>query len=122
MLVLKFKTEIYDWVVTYIEITHKDNHIKKKLKKHGLSKAYIKDRLPHIKKNHQGGDHVCNYNFRESIIVIYNCKSKKAKTNVVAHEKRHLEDSILTHWGINDREANATLAGYIAEMLLKVNA
>lgn len=36
---------------------------------------------------------------------------------VVNHEKRHIEDRILQHCGIDDIEAAAYLAGYLSKFI-----
>lgn len=49
------------------------------------------------------------------VVVIYKQCDSNRRREVLAHEKRHCEDHILEHLGINDRETAAYLAGWLAK-------
>lgn len=48
------------------------------------------------------------------VVVIYIQTEDGRRREVLAHEKRHCEDDILEHLGINDKETAAYLAGWLA--------
>lgn len=48
------------------------------------------------------------------VVVIYIQSNQDRRREVLAHEKRHIEDHILKHLGIDDMESAAYLAGYLA--------
>ena len=49
------------------------------------------------------------------VVVIYIQSNQDRRREVLAHEKRHIEDHILKHLGIDDMESAAYLAGYLAK-------
>lgn len=49
------------------------------------------------------------------VVVIYIQNKQARRREVLAHEKRHVEDQILKHLGIDDMESAAYLAGYLAK-------
>ena len=102
---------MYDWKITYLEVCHKDKKLKKLFKKHHIPPRYVM----HVKNNYIGGVHFCSTDKRESLILIYNNSNKKQRVNTISHEIRHLEDSILACWKVQDKESNAILSGYIEE-------
>ena len=67
-----------------------------------------------------GGHHSYNVESRKSVITLYESSSKRNRINIIFHEKRHIEDRICKHCGIDDMEAAAFLAGYIAEKLIPI--
>jgi len=117
---IKFKINVYDWDVRFIEIESKNDLSKARqiMNKFGVDKQTIKYNLENIKKNRKnGGTHSHdNYN-RKSLIFILPSSSKRDRRNVLAHEKRHCEDNILEWFNIKDIEASAMLAGYLSEKL-----
>jgi hypothetical protein len=54
-------------------------------------------------------------NRREMLVILHQYTSKKARRNTFCHEKRHIEDRILEHAGIDDMEAAAYLSGWLGE-------
>lgn len=63
-------------------------------------------------------DGACTY-YRKAdctlVVVIYIQEKDERRREVLAHEKRHCEDYILEHLGINDKETSAYLAGWLAK-------
>ena len=80
----------------------------------------IQDCVEHYEDNWDGGWTMLN-NYIKSVFILFTGFSSIGKrANVVAHEKRHLEDRILKHGRIEDDEAAAYLAGYLEEELMWV--
>ena len=117
----KFRVDVYDWFVGFVEVESKKDckkiiHI---LKRFGVEKNVINEVRQNIKNGREnGGQHSYNRNIRESLILIYPCSSKKDRRGVIAHEKRHCEDVILQYFHIYDKEAASCLAGYLSEKLI----
>ena len=121
MKIKKFKVDVYEWKITFIEVTSKKDwkKVNRIQKKFGVEKSVIKDVRSHIKNgNKNGGYHSYNVKYWESIILIYPSTSKKQRTKVICHEKRHCEDKILEHTSVYGTEAPAYLAGYLGKMLI----
>lgn len=115
---VRFKVPIYNWGVSFIDASSDFNF--GKLKRYfniiHLSKDDIED-IEKNKDNEGGGVHFYNSNIMESLIIIYRCNSESRRRNVIAHEKRHLEDRILKHLNIKDMETAAYISGYLAEKI-----
>jgi hypothetical protein len=121
MKIKKIKIDVYEWKLTFIEITKKKDYKKviPMLKKFGVLKKVVKQTKHHIKVGSMdGGHHSYKESHRKSIILIYPSTSKKKRINVIDHEKRHCEDIILNHLNIHDEEASACLAGYLGKYLM----
>lgn len=117
---IKFKINVYDWDIRFIEIESKNDFRKAKqiMDKFGIEKRIVKSNLENIKKNRKnGGTHSYDNYSRKSLIFILRSSSKRDRRNVLAHEKRHCEDNILEWFNIKDIEASAMLAGYLSEKL-----
>jgi len=115
---LKFTIPIYDWDVVFVENIGQGEFpiLKNELKKYKVHDIdYIQESIEDGDKDF--GTHLFNTYKRHSVIILLNNVSKKSRRNVLAHEKRHLEDRILNHLSIDDIEAAAYLSGYIAEKL-----
>ena len=120
MILKKFKIEIYEWKVTFIEITSKKDwkKVNKIQKGFGVDKNTIKETRMHIKAGSKdGGLHSWN-RFRKSIILLYPSSSMRQRIKVICHEKRHCEDRILEHLRVYGVEAPAYLAGYLSKKLI----
>jgi len=120
---LKFNIAIYDWDIYYIEAERKKDAkaVVAKLRSIPASEALIKEVLDDIKSDStDGGHHLYNGEARKSVILLYRSTSKKNRINIIFHEKRHVEDRICEHLHIEDEEASAFLAGYIAEKLIPI--
>jgi len=120
---LKFKIDIYDWDIYYIEVEKKKDLkaviVKlSKLKMPHKIMVGIRDDIKDGATN--GGHHWCHTYERKTIVLLYKTTSKRNRTHTIFHEKRHIEDRILHHLGIDDIEASAFLAGYIAEKLIPI--
>ena len=118
MKLLKFKVPIYDWKITFIEVTSKKDSKKvhKIYKKFKVGKYDLKDITNIVKKGYvNGGRFSYDFSYQEGIIIIFKTTSKKERRKVLKHECRHCEDRILQHAHVEDIEASAYLAGFISE-------
>lgn len=52
--------------------------------------------------------------------IFYKMKDEDTKWSSYGHEKRHLEDEVLSRMGINDREAAAYLSGWLTLQFKKL--
>jgi hypothetical protein len=111
---------MYEWDVTLIEVVSPDDfdeYIKPELKRLG----FLKDEQGEVRYNMtctNGGDHFFNGNKKASMIILYPMTSIKNRNSILCHEKRHMEDRILSFCRIDDLEAAAYLAGYLAKKML----
>ncbi len=120
MKIKKFKVDVFEWKVTFIEVTSRKDWKKvfRIQKKFGVSKETIKETKQNIQRGcTDGGLHSWN-GFYESLIIIYRHTSKKQRTKVICHEKRHCENRILDHLSIYNNETEACLAGFLSKKLL----
>ena len=120
---LKFNIKIYDWDVFYIEVESKKDAKKvvNKLKSIGVPMDAMDDVGPAIKNNAQnGGEHFYYLPRRWSIILMYKTSNNSRKFEIICHEKRHIEDRIMEHLGLEGTEAGAFIAGYIAKKLTPI--
>lgn len=118
MRIERFTVPIFGWSVTFADAS--SNFDISKLEKYfniiQLSKEDVED-IKNNKDNEGGGVHFYNSNIMESLIIIYKCNTELKRKNVIAHEKRHLEDRILKHLSIKDIETAAFISGYLAEKI-----
>jgi hypothetical protein len=119
MKIKRFKVDVYNWEVTLIELTSAKEwkKLKKELIKFGVTKEDIIEAKENIRKVN-GGEHFYQLSRRESMIILYPMKSKKVRTEMLCHEKRHLENRIFEFCRLDDNEASAYLAGYLAKKLI----
>ena len=102
----------------YFDSTQK---VVKKLESIGVPKDAMDDVGPAIKNNAQnGGEHFYNLGRRWSIILMYQASNNSRKFEIICHEKRHIEDRIMEHLGLEGTEAGAFIAGYIAKKLTPI--
>jgi hypothetical protein len=123
MKVINTRIGIYNWDLTlFIVDSPSDAREAKKLFiKHGISKKTIREIIADIKDNAtNGGIHMSDFAQRHSLAGIMNCTSFCEKIIHLAHEARHIEDTILMHCGIEDREAAAYLSGFLTRKFLKL--
>lgn len=125
MIKTKFKIDMYDWDVYYIEVEKKDKP-KKILKavESLLGKIdlkicdYWKYKIEHGYVDGANCSH--NTDFRTGIIFFYEVtKNGKHKLKNMCHEVRHLVDAIRKFHGLKGTEASAYLTGHIMGKLYK---
>ena len=116
----KIKIPIYDWTVSLIELSESDTveDVKKIIKRKDVD-PFFDEIIKKIElKVHFGGEHIYDPNKKESMILIYICKNKSQRNNILCHEKRHVEDRIIETCGLEGVESAAFIAGYLGEKLL----
>ena len=95
------------------------NKIKKELINFKCRKRDIKKVIFNINNGFRNGaTYFSNTNIKASLILLYNI-DKKNRIKILCHEKRHIEDYLMAHLGINDIETAGYLAEYLAKKLLK---
>jgi len=122
MIVKKFTVDPYKWKVVVVKYPGPEDikKVKKLLQCFKLDREDYEDILNSVRKTNkgQGAHHIFNTIIMKSMLILYDQKSKKRHIVSICHEKRHLEDKILSYCGIDDDEAAAYLAGFLAEKLL----
>lgn len=108
---------IYNYKLNVYEVTSKKDteELIRELRKF---KIFDKEDFKELKENIlNGSDGACTYHNKYNctlIVIIYKQTKTPRRREVLAHEKRHVEDFIGKHLGINDVEAMAYLAGWLA--------
>lgn len=64
-----------------------------------------------------GGWTISNFGLKRILVVLLKMRSEEKRRVVLAHEKRHVEDDILEHALVNDKEAAGYLAGYLGKFM-----
>ena len=65
-----------------------------------------------------GGETFRNMKKRKFAAVFYLFSDELVRVNIICHEKRHIEDRLMEHIVVEDIEAAAYLAGFLAEKML----
>ena len=115
-----FEIDVYDWDIIIIEIEGSKD--RRKLRNFLIKNEIHIDDITFIlniisKDGLNGGTHLHNTYKRLTILIIYLQSDLEKKIGTICHEKRHTEDTILEHLGINDAEAAGYLAGYLGEKI-----
>ncbi len=121
MITFKFTIAIYDWDIQYIEVqSSKDaDAVRRILKNKNVDRDELDDTVRNIKgESVNGGEHYYDSFLRWSILLMLPTTSIAKKLDIICHEKRHIEDRITKHLGIDDLEAAAFIAGYLAEKII----
>ena len=66
-----------------------------------------------------GGDTYRDLNNRNIVMFLYPFDDVKKRQNILCHEKRHIEDRVLSYFGVDDIESAALLAGFLGEKLFE---
>lgn len=117
MKIKKVKIPIFNHTLNVFEVTNKRD-TDKLVKELKSLKIINKDDEQEIRDNIENEcDGACTF-YRKTdctlVVVIYIQGNQDRRREVLAHEKRHVEDNILKHLGIDDLESAAYLAGYLA--------
>jgi len=116
----EFNISMYDWDITFLEEINKKDipELRSILKKLEVVQEHIKEIVDEVKSEPvDAGFHVFYTGKRRSIVLLMGIASEKSRRNILAHEKRHLEDRIIEYCGLECRESFAYLSGEIAEYL-----
>lgn len=96
------------------EVEEREDELRTSLESLNIPHSLIDDIIYQSTHNYECGDCKSNPAHGFAIVSFYNLS--KNIINVSAHEKRHLEDFILSYLTIKDKETAAYLAGYLAEI------
>ena len=119
MVKIDFKTPYFDYDVTLIQIEGSKDALEvcKYLTKNDINKEVVDDVKEKIVGGYvNGGETNWNTKTKRIICVFYEYLEDSAKANVYSHEKRHIEDRILQHCGVDDIETSGYFAGYLGEI------
>ena len=122
MKIKKFNIAMYNWKITFVEITSKKDikKVDKILSKFKVKKESRKTVKENIRdKCVNGGNCFWNNDYHKTLIFLYPSTSKKTRQQILSHEKRHCEDSLLEHLNIKDFESAACLSGFLGKKLFK---
>lgn len=120
MTIKDINVEIYHHKIKLIEVNKKDKYSKLEeiLYQYNLPSDTLNDIKYNIEnKCINGGWTISSMSRRLSLVIILPCSNKESRRDVINHEKRHIEDDILEHCGVNDKEASAYLAGYLSKYM-----
>lgn len=120
MKTIKFTIPLYHVDVQIVQLEGKKD---KKPLAELFKKSGIEDdeALENIDKQYgDGGYTYRNFGKNDIVIVLYPFTNKESKTSVYFHEKRHVEDRVLEHCSVNDIEAAAYLAGFLAVKFMEL--
>lgn len=96
------------------EVEEREDELRTFLESLDIPHSLIDDIIYSSIHNYECGDCKSNAEHGFAIVSFYNLS--KDIVNVSGHEKRHLEDFILSCLNIKDKETAAYLAGYLAEI------
>lgn len=121
MKIKRFKIPIYEYNVIYVELSGSPKEAEKArilLEEIHGDEEDIKELTQEIEEvSMNGGVHWPNLLNLTSLIIIYKHNNEMKKRATVAHEKRHLEDAILKHYNVNDKESAGLLSGWLAKKI-----
>lgn len=117
-----FNVPLYDYDVTLVQVDSKDDksRIEAFLRTQKIDKEYINESCNNIEDNYSDGGHTFyNKGLKSIVVVFYVFTNVESLENVYSHEKRHIEDRILSHCSVDDMEASAYLSGYLGVQFYK---
>ena len=120
MKVKRFKIPIYEYSVTLIEAESSSDadEVRKLLIRETIAKEDTEGIVSDLQNgSHNGGYTYRNFRYRKFVIFLFPMKTQANRLNKLGHEKRHIEDRLAEHAGVNDIEALAYLAGFLTEKL-----
>ena len=119
MIIKEIYVPIYSYMIRYIEVEDFSYKEKRKfisyIKKLGYYDDFIND-INNIMNNKGCGSGTTYHNNQkiEICVIIYPQPNEDRRIETIMHEKRHCEDFILEKLDIDDMEAAAYLAGWLA--------
>lgn len=120
MITTKINLEIYDFKIEVIEVESREDApaARKALKRLMVSNDLIDEITQAITDGDiNGGWTMCNYGIKRIAVVLLPMESETKRRSVLMHEKRHVEDDIMSHCNIDDAEAAGYLAGYLSKFI-----
>lgn len=121
MIYKHIKIPMYNSELLFVQMTAntKKKELKRIFKKFDFEDPTKYENVEVNKRAYDGGWTIHNYDRKQFAIILTRCTSKKTYINILLHEKRHVEDLILTMCGIEDDETAAYLAGNLGEKLIE---
>lgn len=96
------------------EVEEREDELKTFLNSLDIPHSLIDDIIYQSTHSYECGD--CKSNSAHGFVIVSFYNLSKNIVNVSGHEKRHLEDFILSYLNIKDKETAAYLAGHLAEI------
>lgn len=96
------------------EVEEREDELKTFLNSLDIPNSLIDDIIYQSTHSYECGD--CKSNPAHGFVIVSFYNLSKNIVNVSGHEKRHLEDFILSYLNIKDKETAAYLAGHLAEI------
>lgn len=123
----KFKIPIFgDVNITLVQVEGREDKeaILRLLKRHRITE---KDDIDYVMSNvdnkeydlRDGGDTFYRLMQREMVVIFYPFSSDEAREEVMGHEKRHVEDRLLSFLHVDDIESAGLLAGFLSKEFYK---
>lgn len=111
---------IYDFRLDLLEVENSDDVVllAKFFKSVRLDDEISLEILDAVKNGDvDGGWTISNFGLKRILVVLLKMRTEAQRRKVLAHEKRHVEDDILEHASVNDKEAAGYLAGYLGKFM-----
>ena len=123
----KFKIPIFgDVNITLVQVEGREDKeaILRLLKRHHITEKddidYVMDNVDNKEYNmRDGGDTFYRLIQREMVVIFYPFSSDEAREEVMGHEKRHVEDRLLSFLHVDDIESAGLLAGFLSKEFYK---
>ena len=96
------------------EVEEREDELKTFLNSLDIPHSLIDDIIYQSTHSYECGD--CKSNSAHGFVIVSFYNLSKNIVNVSGHEKRHLEDFILSYLNIKDKETAAYLAGHLSEI------
>ena len=123
----KFKIPIFgDVNITLVQVEGREDKeaILRLMKRHRITE---KDDIDYVMSNvdnkeydmRDGGDTFYRLIQREMVVIFYPFSSDEAREEVMGHEKRHVEDRLLSFLHLDDIESAGLLAGFLSKQFYK---
>ena len=123
MVKIDFKTPYFEYDVTLIQVEGDIDApiVCRHLTESGIDEETADDIKEKIVGGYvNGGETNWNAKTKRIICVFYEFLDDVAKVDIYSHEKRHIEDRILQHCGVDDIEASGYFAGYLGKMFYEL--
>lgn len=119
----KFKIDIYDWTIHYIEVeSQKDaESVDKKMRQIGLPDSDIEGIVMDLANmGYLKPTHFFNESLHQSVLFVPPINALDQRLDTIIHEIYHIADQIKEIHGLEGCEAPAYIAGYIARKLTDI--
>lgn len=116
----RIDVSMYDFRVDLLEVENSDDValLVKYFKSIRLENDISVEILDAVKNGDvDGGWTISNFGLKRILVVLLKMRTVSQRRKVMSHEKRHVEDDILEHASVNDKEAAGYLAGYLGEFM-----